>query len=297
MKILFPLNPRMRKLPEPLFEEEFDAAKSLNFECLLFDEDALIAGDCEAALQGIKSGSDGVLYRGWILTEERYRVFERALGERGYRMIGTSAEYAQVSYFPNYYPKIKDFSPPAVWTEAADPFAAWSASRKLGDGPFVIKDHIKSAKHRWNDACFIPKGASREQFETIAKNLFEEQGNSFFRGFVIKEYVPLKRVGTELHEYPRCEEYRLFFWRRRLLAVTHYHRKSEQPFDIEPFIGVANRFDAPFFSMDIACDQAGRWWIVDMGAGQVSSLPPNLKPLEFYRRLQSELSMEKAPTH
>ena len=35
---------RCAKLPEPIFEPEYDAATSLGFKCLLFDEEALCAG-------------------------------------------------------------------------------------------------------------------------------------------------------------------------------------------------------------------------------------------------------------
>lgn len=47
-------------------------------------------------------------------------------------------------------------------------------SRKLGDGPFVLKDHIMSVKHRWDEACFVQKCAGREQIESIAEALREE---------------------------------------------------------------------------------------------------------------------------
>lgn len=50
MNLLFPQNPSMRKLPEPIFEPEYDAAKSFGFNCLLFDEEALCAGDIDLAL-------------------------------------------------------------------------------------------------------------------------------------------------------------------------------------------------------------------------------------------------------
>lgn len=292
MKLIFPQNPSMRKLPEPVFEPEFDAAKSLGFDCLLLNEDAIIEGDIEAALSRLPPGGGQLLYRGWILTEEQYRAFEQALNERGYSLVTPAAQYAEVTYFPLYYAKIRDHSPAAVWTDVPDTYAAWSASRKLGDGPFVLKDHIKSAKHRWHDACFVPRGASREQFEFIAGNLKEQQGSSFFRGFVIKEYVPLEVAGLGPREYPECEEYRLFFWQRRLLSLSHYHRRPEKPFDLEPFLQVAQRFDAPFFSMDIARSQQGRWLIVDMGAGECSSLPPNVQPLEFYQRLKDFMAVD-----
>src|SRR5262249_11934554 len=178
----------------PTFEPEYEVAKSLGFESFLFNEEALSSGDIDSALKRLPPGAGRqLLYRGWILTEERYRQFHAALLERGYSLVSSPAQYAEVVYFPNYYPKIREHSPAAVWTETPDSILAWSVSRKLGDGPFVIKDHVKSAKHHWHDACFVPKGSSREQFEHIAENLKKEQGPSFFRGFVVKQYVPLRR--------------------------------------------------------------------------------------------------------
>jgi hypothetical protein len=286
MELLFPQNPMMRKLPEPFFEAEFDAATSLGLKCLLFDEEALCAGDIDLALKRLPQG-DGrkLLYRGWILTEELYRRFEGALSARGYALVSSAAHYAEVTYFPNYHPKIRDSSPSAVWTDTPDAFLAWTLARKLGDGPFVIKDHVKSAKHLWHEACFIPKGAGRENFERIAENLRREQGKTFFRGFVVKQFVPLRSRGESPREYPMCEEYRLFFWKRQLMVASHYHRQAENLVDWSPFVVLAQRFDSPFFTMDIAQTEEGNWIVVDMGAGECSSLPPSLEPARFYRKL------------
>lgn len=286
MELLFPQNPMMRKLPEPFFEAEYDAATSLGFNCLLFDEEALCAGDIDLALKRLPQG-DGrkLLYRGWILTEELYRRFEGALLAKGYALVSSAAHYAEVTYFPNYYPKIHDSSPSAVWTDTPDAFLAWTLARKLGDGPFVIKDHVKSAKHLWHEACFIPKGAGRENFERIAENLRREQGKSFFRGFVVKQFVPLRSRGESPREYPMCEEYRLFFWKRQLMVASHYHRQAENLVDWSPFVVLAQRFDSPFFTMDIAQTEEGNWVVVDMGAGECSSLPPSLEPAQFYSKL------------
>ena len=286
MKLLFPQNPTMRKLPEPIFEPEFDAAKSLGFDCLLFDEEALSSGDIDLAFKRLPPGDGSeLLYRGWILTEELYRRFQESLSARGYSLISSAAHYAEVTYFPNYYPKIRDFSPVAVWTDTPDSFLAWTLARKLGDGPFVIKDHIKSAKHLWHEACFFPKDSGRENFERIAENLKREQGDTFFRGFVVKQFVPLRSRGQSPREYPMCEEYRLFFWKRQLLIASHYHRQPENAVDWSPFVALALRFDAPFFTMDVAQTEAGNWIVVDMGAGECSSLPPSLAPTRFYSRL------------
>jgi hypothetical protein len=286
MNLLFPQNPMMRKLPESIFEPEFEAAKALGLPCFLFDEEALSAGEIDLAFKRLPAGDGGeTLYRGWILTEELYRRFQEALLVRGYLLVSSAAQYAEVTYFPNYYPKIRDVSPSAVWTDRPDAFLAWTLARKLGDGPFVIKDHVKSAKHLWQEACFVPGRSGRENFERIADNLKQEQGKTFFRGFVVKQFVPLRSRGESPREYPMCEEYRLFFWKRQLLMASHYHRQSENPVDWSPFIALAQRFDAPFFTMDVAQTEAGNWIVVDMGAGECSSLPPSLEPTRFYRRL------------
>src|SRR6266498_2201087 len=127
MHLLFPQNPTMRKLPEPVFEPEYDAAIALGFKGLLFDEEALCAGEIDSALKRLPPGDGGdLLYRGWILTEELYRRFHEALSAKGYCLISSPAHYAEVSYFPNYYPKIRECSPAAVWTETPDAYLAWS---------------------------------------------------------------------------------------------------------------------------------------------------------------------------
>src|SRR6478672_6783265 len=172
MDLLFPQNPTLRKLPEPLFEPEVEAATARGFGCLLFDEDALCAGKIDRALKVLPPGDGGeLLYRGWILTEDKYRAFHEALSSRGYSLVSSPGQYATVTYFPNYYPTIRDISPAAVWTDTPDPYRAWTMARTLGDGPFVLKDHVKSAKHLWHEACFVPTGSGRENFERIAENL------------------------------------------------------------------------------------------------------------------------------
>lgn len=291
MKLLFPQNPMMRKLPEPVFEREFDAAGELGFPRLLYDEEELTHRGPEAAVSRLPDGDgEPLLLRGWILTEEAYRRFYHALLAKGYRLVSTADQYAGVTYFPNYHPKVREVSPEAVWTDTPDPYLAYSRSRTLGDGPFVLKDHIKSAKHRWHEACFAPKGAGREHFEAVAEALLAEQGKAFNRGFVVRRYVPLRSRGVGPRKYPLCEEYRLFFWHGKLLVASHYHDQPAGRTDWAEFETLAGRFDAPFFSMDVAQADDGRWLVVDMGAGECSSLPPSLPADAFYRRLRDVLN-------
>ena len=92
-----------------------------------------------------------------------------------------------------------------------------------------------------------------------------------------------------------CEEYRLFFWQRKLLIASHYHNQTANPVDWTPFEGLAAQFDAPFFTMDIAQTESGAWLIVHMGAGECSSLPPSLPATEFYHRLRDVWTASALP--
>jgi len=74
-----------------------------------------------------------------------------------------------------------------------------------------------------------------------------------------------------------------------LLIASHYHQQSANAVDWLPFQKLAKRFVANFFSMDIAKTEDGKWIVVDMGAGECSSLPPSLTATDFYRKL-SEVS-------
>src|SRR5262245_18881526 len=38
---------------------------------------------------------------------------------------------------------------------------------------------VMTHKHLWHEACFVPKGTGRENFERIAENLKKEQGTTF----------------------------------------------------------------------------------------------------------------------
>ena len=72
---------------------------------------------------------------------------------------------------------------------------------------------------------------------------------------------------------------------RQLLIASHYHDQTANRQDWSPFERLAERFDAPFFTMDVAETESGLWLIVDMGAGECSSLPPSLPATQFYSRL------------
>jgi hypothetical protein len=286
MEILFCCNPEMRKLPDPSFELEYDAAREHGFTCRLFDFERFTAGAVERSLEAVPAvKSEVLLYRGWIFLEGEYRLLDAVLRDRGCTLFTPPHAYAEALYLPNHYRKLAGMTPPAAWTEGADLDRAWCAARSLGDGPWIVKDHVKSAKQRWRNACFIPRGSDRVTFDEICRNFLAYRAENFARGFVFKQFVPLVQLDESAFGSPLCEEYRLFFWEHELLAAAPYDRVGGTETDFARYTEVARRFQSRFLTLDVARTTAGDWVILEVGDGGVSALPPRLAASDFYHVL------------
>jgi hypothetical protein len=150
-----PLDPRC---PEPDFDDEVRAARAHGFDVALLDHDALVEGDLRAALRRVRP-PDGtsVLYRGWMMPQARYAALDAALRDRGAALINTPAESRRCHHLPESYPYIKDHTARSVWCPQGPDLLdrAMTALSALHGGA-IVKDYVKSLKHHWAEACFIP---------------------------------------------------------------------------------------------------------------------------------------------
>ncbi|WP_375770476.1 ATP-grasp domain-containing protein [Archangium gephyra] len=267
------------------FDTEAEAAEALGIETFQLDLHALLEGNTDRALAAIpERGHLRLLYRGWMLTGEEYEALDEALGELGHELLTTPAEYAAAHYLPNWYPRLKGYTARSVWTEGPDALEAWHAAQELGSPPWLVKDHVKSAKERWAEACFVPEGATREDFERICAALLEERGDRFERGFVVRRFLPFK-VRGRTPSGPAHLEFRLFFGRGRLLAAESYDDFDVDVPDFTAFERLARKVDARFFTMDVAMLEDGRWVVVEVNDGGVSGLPASIDPRELFAAL------------
>ena len=82
----------------------------------------------------------------------------------------------------------------------------------FGDAPLVLKDFVKSRKHEWAEACFIPSAADREAVERVVGRFLELQGEDLAGGLVFREYVEFEPVGVHPRSgMPLTQEYRIFW--------------------------------------------------------------------------------------
>ncbi|AKF10871.1 ATP-grasp domain-containing protein [Sandaracinus amylolyticus] len=283
LAILF-ARPRAEQEIEDDFEAEALAAEELGIEAHEIDLDLVVDGDAERACARLPRGRDWLL-RSWMLKEDEYESLEEGVDARRGRLITDARSYARATYLPEWYPELEDVTPASRWIEGADLDEAWDAARALGDGPWIVKDHVKSVKEQWLDACFVPEGAERARFDAVCSAMIEARGDRFERGIVVRRFVRLRELGYRMPERAVSDEHRLFFFEGALIAHAPYHDVEVVPLDVGPLRALAKRVDSPFFTIDVARTSDGGWTVIEVNDGGVSWLPAQLDPRALYERI------------
>lgn len=274
---------------EDRFELEALAAEELGIESYAIPLDPVVNGDPERAIRRLPRASDRRwLYRGWMLSEDEYASLFDAIADRGEELVVDPESFAEATYAPNYLPLLGGHSAPARWTESEDIAEAWEVAQELGPPPWIVKDHVKSAKEAWHRACFVPEGATRETFVEICERLVEERGDRFERGFVIKKYLELATLPGWTPEQRRVtDEHRLVFWEGRLVAHAPYLDVDSVLEDPHAFDFLGEALSSPFFTADVARLADGRHTVIEINDGGCSVLPERLDPRDLYRAVAS----------
>lgn len=240
----------------------------------------------EASIAKSFEGSDDVLvYRGWMMKPAAYARFFEAHDRR---LVNSPEQYEHCHYLPRSYDVIRAHTPKTVWSEStAIPDLSTFGSRAV-----MLKDFVKSEKHAWLDACFIPDASDSVNVARVVRNFLNMRGDEFNVGLVFREFVELERVGVHPKSgMPLSREFRLFFLDGKPLLSFNYW--DEVSYDVTEFPNwvneVASNVRSRFFSMDLARTVFGEWLIVELGDGQVSGLPESVNPADLFQRLEEFL--------
>lgn len=291
MKILFPSHPLHRWEPDPEYAGEWRAARAAGFTCELYDVDRLREGNAPEALRccaPAAEAGEAILHRGWILRCWAYGSLHRELAGLGYQPVVSPVEYAEAHYLPNAYPLLVGHTPESRWIAGNDVRAAWAVYEELAAGDVIVKDFVKSAKHRWQDACFIPARTPYVRFKDILLTMLYVRGDEFEKGFVFRRAHSLVTTGAHACGRPKHEEVRLFFWDGGLLAAT----KEEPLSELATWTMLARRFSNRFVTMDVARQMDGSWIVIEMGDGGVSALPEGIGAEVLYGRMKGCLAVK-----
>lgn len=277
--------PLVPQYAEDRFELEVLAAEELGIDSYAIPLDPVVNGDPARALRRLpKPRRRTWLYRGWMLSEEEYTGLYEAMQDRDEELVVDPESFAEAMYVPSYVPLLGDHTAPTRWTEGEDIREAWEVAQELGPAPWIVKDHVKSAKELWHRACFVPEGATYDDFADICERLLEARGDRFERGFVVKKHLDLATLPGWLPEQRRVtDEHRLVFWEGRLVAHAPYYDADSTLADPDQFAFLGDAIGSPFFTADVARLANGGYTVIEINDGGSSVLPEQMDPRDLYR--------------
>ncbi len=295
MHIIFCANPLAPRAVDDAYTDEAQAATASGLEYHFISYERLVhEHDTAAAIRRVPTAAapELAIYRGWMLRPPEYQALYDALHARGLLLINSPAAYRTCHYLPESYPLISDATPATVWLPldaCGDLDTIMEVLAPFGDQPVIVKDYVKSRKHEWFEACYIPSAADRQAVDRVVTRFLELQGDDISEGLVFRAYVAFQPIGAHPQSgMPLTREHRLFFLDGTLLADSPYwdapiDETAELP--IEHFTRVAARVPSRFFTIDVAQCIDGSWMIVELGDAQVAGLPERLDATAFYAAL------------
>lgn len=270
---------------EDRYELEVLAAEELGIDSWAVPLEPIVNGDPDRALRRLpRPAGRRWLYRGWMLSEEEYTGLHEAMAERDEELVVDPESFAEALYVPSWAPLLGDRTAPTRWTEGEDIREAWEVAQELGAPPWIVKDHVKSAKELWHRACFVQEGASFDDFTDTCERLLAARGDRFERGFVIRKYLDLATLPGWTPEQRRVtDEHRLVFWEGRLVCHAPYLDVDSTLDDPGQFAWLGDTIDSPFFTADVARLAAGGFTVIEVNDGGCSVLPEQMDPRDLYR--------------
>ncbi|GAA2120555.1 ATP-grasp domain-containing protein [Kitasatospora saccharophila] len=294
--VILPSDPLLPRRVDPHFAWEAGALRAVGGGHVLLDHDALLAGDAEAAARRVPAGPGPLWYRGWMIPTARYAELAEVLAARGRPLLTGPDAYATAHELPGWYRTFESLTPASSWLPgtAWDRSALAAAAAELGGrGPAVVKDYVKSRKHEWAEACYVPDLADLDALDRVASRFAELQGEFLSGGLVVRRFEPFVRAADG-----RAEEARVWWLDGEPVLVGPHpdspaHRVEPELSAVRPLV---RRLGCRFVTTDLARRAgagtadgagagAGQWRVVEVGDGQVSELPSGADVETLFRAL------------
>lgn len=284
-----PLNPRQT---DPAFADEVTHAREAGFAITRLDHDDLDQRiDIQSALRFARFDDSAIaIYRGWMMSALAYAELYNTLLERGVTLQTSPQQYAACHHAPDSYTAVAKWMPEMTWVNIDamdDERQVKDALKPFGTGGVIIKDWVKShASGYWNEACYLPDATDLNAVKKSISKFRELQGDSLTGGIVFKAYRPLLPVGRPAYEY------RSFVVKGRSIGCWPRDEATEtlSPPPADLIDSVAAQIPSPFATADFGCDEAGNWWLLEIGDGQVSGLPRPVVAMSLFPALAAALN-------
>jgi hypothetical protein len=272
--LLVPADVLKSRRPDEHFAAEASAAAEAGMTVSLVDHDALTTpGGAARGVAKVPADAGAAIYRGWMLRSEQYVSFADELAARGVSLRTSAAHYRQAHELPGWYAALASVTPESVWTVGDTEEGFQRACAELGPGPAVLRDYVKSMKHYWDEAVFIPDAADVAAAWKVARRFRELRDEEFSGGFVLRRFEEF--TSAEIRTW----------WVDGICRLITPHPDTPESLppglDLAPFTALIGSMGLPFVSLDLDLRADGVWRVIEMGDGQVSDRPSSTDPAMF----------------
>jgi len=270
---------------DPHFAAQAAAARQLGSAVALLDHDALLAGDADEAVRRVPRDLGAVRYRGWMIPGADYANLHTALAARGSRLLTPPPQSRPAHELPGWYATFAEVTPASRWIACAplrvpEPGALARAAAVLPPGAGVAKDYVKSRKHEWDQACYLPDLADTAAVHAVVSRLVELQEDALVGGIVLRAFESLRQdVGEARVWWINGEP---------VLTTAHPDTPDLRPVPVLDRIRpLVRTLGCGFVTTDLAQRADGSWRVIEVGDGQVSDLPAGTDPAALLEPLTS----------
>lgn len=296
--VLYCSDPMNERRVDAHFMAEARQLRAVGGTVLLVDHDALLAGDPERAVTRVPHGAGAVWYRGWMVPADRYAELDAALRRRGGELTVTPEAYRRAHELPGWYATFARLTPVSGWLptapgQAPEPERLTALAATLPPGAAVVKDYVKSRKHEWDEACYVPDLADAAALHRVVARFVDLQDDFLTGGVVLRAFETFVAPETAAAEVR-------VWWRNGVPRLVTAHPDSavaEVPApDLTPVRAAVEALGCPFVTTDLAMRADGVWRVVEVGDGQVSDLHRNVDPALFVSLLTTDQAPLRTPS-
>jgi hypothetical protein len=264
--LLVPADPLRPRRADDQFAAEAAAARNAGITVALIDHDALAdPAGAQRAVARVPDAGGRAIYRGWMMSSASYTALADALTARGVRLRTDADQYRRAHELPGWHPALAPATPQAAWTDGDSQAGFRVACEHLGPGPAVLRDYVKSMKHHWHEAAYIPDVADAPAAWKVAGRFRDLRDEEFTGGFVLRRF----------EHFDSAEARTWWVDGTCRLTTAHPDTPGDLPPDIDlsPFAPLIASLGLPFVTADLARRTDCTWRLIELGDGQVSDRP------------------------
>lgn len=283
LTVLFCVDPLHPRRVDPHYAREAAAVRDHYGETALLDHDALRRGDVEAAIRAVPADLGPVWYRGWMVTGPEYAAMAAVLKRRGTVLLTHPDDYTRAHELPGWHDTFAGLTPHSVWRplspgqDPGDLNALAELVRPLRGGPGIVKDYVKSRKHEWDEACFVPDVKNLARLRDTAAKMIALQEEYLAGGLVVREFESYDGEGEARVWWVDGEP---------ALVGPHPDTPGVEPDpELDAVAHAVRALGCRFITTDLARRTDGEWRVVEVGDGQVSDLPASVDAMDLYAHL------------